>query len=82
MADNVVAGTAKPIADSSTIAPMPSPNPAAPIASTIGTDAIAPSPPRMNVGPSRGTGPYRSAARPPTHAPIAMPARITPMIPV
>ena len=82
IADSVVAGSPNPIAASSTIAPTPLPRPAAPSASTTGTDAIAPNPPRMNVGPSRPIGPYRSAARPPTHAPMAIPARITPMIPV
>ncbi len=56
-AERVVAGSPNPIEASSTIAPTPLPRSAVPSASTSGTDAIAPNPPRMNVGPSRPTGP-------------------------
>jgi hypothetical protein len=81
-ADRIVAGRTKPAPASATIPPNSPPSPRLPTASTIGTDAIAATPPAASVGPISRSGPRRSAARPPSQAPSAMPARITPMIPV
>ena len=81
-ADRIAAGATKASVASATIATKPSPRPTAPTHPTIGTDAIAARPPSMNVGPSSRRGPKASAARPPSQAPSAMPARIAPMIPV
>ena len=47
-----------------------------------GTDAIAIAPPRTSAPGRRRRGSQRSASRPPSQLPTAMPARITPMIPV
>jgi hypothetical protein len=81
-ADRIAAGATNAIVASVTIARNPSPSPNAPSAPTIGTAAIDARPPSMNVGPMSVRGPNASAARPPSHAPTAMPARIAPMIPV
>ena len=81
-ADRIAAGRTNPTAASVTIATKPSPRSAAPSQPTIGTEAMAAAPPSTNDGPSKRSGPNASAARPPIHAPSAMPARIAPMIPV
>ena len=49
---------------------------------TMGTTASVSAPPRMSSGPRSRLGSTRSAMRPPTHVPSAMPARIVPMMPV
>ena len=82
IADRAAAGTTKPVVASTTIGTRPSPDPISPMTPTIGTDAMALRPPKTNAGPISGSGPTASAARPPSHAPNAMPARIAPMIPV
>src|SRR5687767_2765305 len=81
-ADRIAAGSTNPTAARITIARNPLPRSAPPRAPTIGTAAIAATPPSTNDGPSNRSGPSASAARPPIHAPSAIPARIAPMIPV
>jgi len=81
-ADRIAAGRTNPTAASVTIAGNPSPRSAWPSAPTIGTAAMAAAPPSTNDGPSNRSGPRASAARPPIHAPSAIPARMAPMIPV
>ncbi len=82
VADKMVAGTTNAVVARTRIDTSPSPSPIPPIRPTIGTAAMALTPPTMNAGPRSGSGPTLSAARPPIHAPSAMPARIAPMIPV
>ena len=53
-----------------------------PIARTIGTATQTSAPPTKRDGPSSRRGSWRSARCPPTPAPVAMPARITPMMAV
>ncbi len=53
-----------------------------PRARMIGTAAIAAAPPSTSAPGSSRRGSIRSASHPPTHVPVAMPARTTPMIPV
>ena len=49
---------------------------------TIGMVSRAVAPPRVRIGPSSVCGSRRSASRPPSHEPAAIPARIMPMMPV
>ena len=82
VAERMAAGTTNAVVARMTIPTSPSPTPMPPITPTIGTAAMALSPPRMKAGPRSGSGPTVSAAFPPSQAPRAMPARIAPMIPV
>ena len=81
-AERIVAGSRNPVIASTTTVPRSSPRLAGPIAAITGTDAIAAIPPATNAGPISVSAPTRSARRPPAQAPRAIPARITPMIPV
>ena len=81
-AARIAAGSVNATRLSSSPPSPPVPARTGPSRPTIGTLAIAASPPRTNVGPSRVVGGTRSETRPPAHAPSAMPARMIPMIEV
>jgi hypothetical protein len=81
-ADRRTAGRAKADAVSRTISTGPEPPRARPTASPIGGATRVAMPPPTSRGPSKRAGSPRSALTPPAQAPRAIPARITPMIPV
>ena len=65
-ADRMAAGATKPTVARVTIAGNPSPSPTVPSTPTIGTEAMAATPPSTNDGPSSGRGPHR-IGRPPAN---------------
>jgi hypothetical protein len=79
---STVADGRNPMAVSIRIPPSPVEAPADPRARTVGIVAIASAPPRTSRTGIKVRGLTRSAARPPTHAPMAIPASTVPMMPV
>ncbi len=75
-------GTKNPAAASTTITGGSGGWAEGPSARMIGIEAIAAAPPRASAPGSRVRGSARSASHPPSHAPQAMPASTTPMMPV
>ena len=79
---STVAAGRNPIDVSTMIVPMLDDVPALPTARIVGTVAIASAPPAISSSGIRRRGSNRSAATPPSPAPIAMPASTVPMMPV
>ena len=79
---STTAGAKKPRAARTTISTGPPPVSDGPTAATMVGASSTNSPPTTSAGPSRRTGGWRSASRPPAHAPSEIPASTVPMIPV
>ena len=81
-AESVADGTKNAAVVRNTISIGPAARIAGPRKSTICGASTTNTPETAISGPMSGPGAVRSAAAPPAHAPIAMPASTTPMMPV